>query len=166
MDMNPPFGRAAECERASQAISLRLDDELSELEIAQLRAHLDVCATCRRLEQEMVGVTFELRLAPLAAPARTFVTPRMRAARVRSLRPLAATAAMLLVVMGSVFSLTRAGIQPHNGVSSLDFSSQYAQQQFASLEHQRIEEQMRPSLPQDKPRQQFERLQIELGAIS
>ena len=46
----------------------------------------------------MVGVTFELRLAPLAAPSRPFVTPRLRAARVRSLRPLAATAAMFVVV--------------------------------------------------------------------
>src|SRR3954451_23198212 len=128
MSMNPPFGRTAACERAAEAISLRLDDELSELEIAQLRAHLDGCAACRRLEHEMVGVTFELRLAPLAAPSRVFVAPRMRAARVRSLRPLAATAAMLLVVLGSVFSLDRAGIQ-QQGPSSLNFSSQFAQQQ-------------------------------------
>ena len=165
--MNPPFGRAAACERAAESISLRLDDELSEIEIAQLRAHLDVCAACRRLEHEMVGVTFELRLAPLAAPSRAFVTPRLRAARVRSLRPLVATAAMFLVVLGSVFSLDRAGIQQQNdGSSSLNFSSQFAQQQFASLEHQRIEARATPALPQDKARQRFERLQIELGAIS
>jgi anti-sigma factor RsiW len=164
--MNSPFGRTAACERAAESISLRLDDELSEIEIAQLRAHLDVCAACRRLEHEMVGVTFELRLAPLAAPSRAFVAPRLRAARVRSIRPLAATAAMLLVVLGSVFSLNRGGIQPQNGVSSLNFSSQLAQEQFASREHQRIEAGTAPALPQDKARQRFERLQIELGAIS
>ena len=164
--MNPPFGRAAACERAAEAISLRLDDELSEIEIAQLRAHLDVCAACRRLEHEMVGVTFELRLAPLVAPSRAIVAPRLRAARVRSLRPLVATAAMFLVVLGSVFSLNRAGIQPQDGASSLNFSSQLAQEQFASLEHQRIEARTAPALPQDKARQRFERQQIELGAIS
>jgi predicted anti-sigma-YlaC factor YlaD len=167
MNMNPPFGRAPACERAAQAISLRLDEELSELEIAQLRVHLDACSACRLLEQEMVGVTFELRLAPPVMPERMFVTPRMRAARMRSLRPLAATAAMLVVGVGSVFSLTRAGIQPQDGVSSLNFSSQFAQEQFASLEHQRIEARTSPiKLAQDKARQRFERLQIELGAIS
>src|SRR5258706_2032759 len=124
MSMTPPFGRAPGCERAAQGISLRLDGELSELELAQLRMHLDGCAACRHLEQEMTAVTFELRLAPLAAPARTFVTPRMRAARIRSLRPLAATAAMLVIVVGSVGSLMRGGIQPQDGVSSLPFSSQ------------------------------------------
>src|SRR3954464_7494497 len=114
MDMHPPFGRAPACERAAQAISSQLDGELSELELAQLRAHLDACAACRMLEQQMVGMTLELRLAPLAAPARAFAAPRMRAARVRSLRPLAATAAMLLVVVGSVGSLTPGGGQPQN----------------------------------------------------
>src|SRR5436853_4516162 len=112
MDMNPPFGRALACERAAQAISLRLDDELSELEVAQLRVHLDGCAACRRLEQEMVGMTFEVRLTPLVAPSRQLTAPRVRAARMRSLRPLVATAAMLVVVVGSVGSLLRAGIQP------------------------------------------------------
>jgi predicted anti-sigma-YlaC factor YlaD len=165
--MNPPFGRALACERAAQAISLRLDDELSELEIAQLRLHLDGCAACRRLEQEMVGMTFEVRLAPLAAPSRQLTAPRMRAARVRSLRPLVATAAMLLVVVGSVGSLLRAGIQPQEGSSSLNFSSQFAQQQFASVEHQRIEQHASTvTLPLDRARQRFERLQMTIGSNS
>jgi hypothetical protein len=91
----------------------------------------------------------------------------MRAARIRSLRPLAASAAMLLVVIGSVFSLTRAGIQPNEAISSLNFPSDIAQQQFANREHKRIE--LRSSsvkLPQDIARQQFERLQLERGVIS
>jgi len=93
MNMNPPFGRALACERAAQAISLRLDEELSELEIAQLRVHLDACPACRLLEQDMVGMTLEVRLMPLAVPSRQFTVPRMRAARMRSFRPLVATAA-------------------------------------------------------------------------
>jgi hypothetical protein len=114
----------------------------------------------------MVGVTFELRLAPLSAPARTFVTPRMRAARIRSLRPLAATAAMLVVVVGGVGSLMRGDMQPQDGVSSLPFTSQLDQIQFAQHEHQRVEQKSPVKLPQDKARQQFERQQILRGAIS
>jgi anti-sigma factor RsiW len=168
MDMNPPFGRTSACERAAQAISLRLDDELSELEIAQLRSHLDGCAACRLLEQEIVGVTFEVRLSSLAAPSRAFVAPRMRTARVRSLRPLVATAAMLLVVVGSVGSVLRAGIQPQEGPSSFNFTSQLAQQRFVNLEHRRMEDQSSAAvnLSQDTARQRFERLQMTIGSIS
>jgi anti-sigma factor RsiW len=138
--MNQPFGRAAACERSAQAISQQLDDELSELELARLRTHLDGCDACRLLEQDLAGVTHELRLAPLVAPTRSFVTPRLRAARVRSLRPLVASAAVLLVVVGSVGSLMRAGLQPRDGISSLNFQSPVDQIQFATLEHKRIEQ--------------------------
>jgi hypothetical protein len=165
MDMHPPFGRAPACERAAQAISLQLDGELSELELAQLRAHLDACPACRMVEQGMVGMTLELRLAPPAAPGRAFAAPRMRAARVRSLRPLAATAAMLLVVVGSVGSLMRGGAEPQNGISSLTFQSPGDQIQHASLEHARIEP-TKVTLPRDTAHQQFERQQILRGAIS
>jgi len=165
MDMHPPFGRAPACERAAQAISMQLDGELSELELAQLRSHLDACAACRMLEEQMVGMTLELRIAPLAAPGRAFAAPRMRAARVRSLRPLAATAAMLLVVVGSVGSLTRGGVEPQNGISSLTFQSPDDQAEHASLEHSRIEP-SKVTLPGDTARQQFERQQILDGAIS
>jgi predicted anti-sigma-YlaC factor YlaD len=166
--MNPPFGRAFACERAAQAISLRLDEELSELELAQLRVHLDACPACRILEQDMVGMTLEVRGMALASPSRQFTVPRMRAARMRSLRPLVATAAMLVVVVGSVGSLVRAGIQPQDGSSSLNFSSQFAQQQFASVEHQRIEQRSTSTvtLPLDRARQRFERLQMTLGSNS
>jgi predicted anti-sigma-YlaC factor YlaD len=168
MNMNPPFGRALACERAAQAISLRLDEELSELEVAQLRVHLDACPACRLLEQDMVGMTLEVRLMPLAVPSRQFTVPRMRAARMRSFRPLVATAAMLVVVVGSVGSLLRAGIQPQDGSSSLNFSSQFAQEQFASVEHQRIEQRANAAvtLPRDTARQRFERLQMTIGSNS
>jgi hypothetical protein len=165
--MHPQFGRAPACERAAQFISLQLDDELSELELAQLRAHLDACEACRVLEQEMVGMTLELRMAPLAAPGRAFAAPRMRAARVRSLRPLAATAAMLVVVVGSVGSLTRGGVAPQDAISSLNFQSEVDQIQFASLEHRRIEQHTTTAtVPVNGPRAQFERQQIQRGAIS
>ena len=112
-------------------------------------------------------MTFEVRLTPLVAPSRQLTAPRVRAARMRSLRPLVATAAMLVVVVGSVGSLLRAGIQPQGGSSSLNFSSQFAQQQFASVEHQRIEQHAIPvTLPLDTAHQRFERLQMTIGSNS
>jgi len=166
--MNPTFGRVPECERAAQAVSLRLDDELSELEDAQLRAHLQSCAACAALEREVGALAEALRAAPLVAPSRPLVAPRLRSSRVGSLRPLIAAAATVLVVVGSVGSLMRAGFNANEGGPSISFRSQLEQMQFANLAHQRIE-QKTPKivpLPADIARQQFERRQLEQTAAA
>ncbi len=59
-----------DCERARAHASLALDCELSELERAWLRAHLDGCAGCAAFVAGLREVTHELRSASLPEPSR------------------------------------------------------------------------------------------------
>jgi len=49
---------------------MAVDCELSQLERAQLRSHLDSCADCAAFLAGLREVTHELRAAPLPAPSR------------------------------------------------------------------------------------------------
>ena len=68
------------CSRARFWVSLRLDDQLSELEGALLDAHLAGCAACGSFAGESTLTTDELRAAPAAehAPVRIDVPRRPR----------------------------------------------------------------------------------------
>jgi anti-sigma factor RsiW len=67
------------CERARSWVSLDLDDELSELERAMLRAHTGRCLPCASFQAETVAITHKLRLAPLEPlPAPVALPPRRR----------------------------------------------------------------------------------------
>ena len=67
------------CERARSWVSLDLDDELSELEGAMLRAHTARCVPCAQFQHEAVAITHKLRLAPLEPlPAPIALPPRRR----------------------------------------------------------------------------------------
>ena len=100
------------CIRAREAVSARLDGELSELGGHRLDQHLGGCAACRAFAAGTTAVALELRTAePVAAPAELFVPHRRRVAP-----PLAAAAATLLIALatGSSFLVghllaTRAG---------------------------------------------------------
>jgi anti-sigma factor RsiW len=67
-----------DCERARSRASLALDCELSQLERAHLRAHLDDCASCAVFVAGLREVTHELRAAPLPAPSRPLLPRRRR----------------------------------------------------------------------------------------
>jgi predicted anti-sigma-YlaC factor YlaD len=85
--------RSQVCDRARQLTSLRLDDEVSELERALLDAHLARCESCRAFADESAGITAALRCAvhePLGV-AVTIPFPR-RTRRVRILQTAAAAA--------------------------------------------------------------------------
>ena len=58
-----------ECERARARASQALDCELSQLERAHLRSHLDGCDSCATFVAELREVTHELRAAPLPPPS-------------------------------------------------------------------------------------------------
>ena len=66
------------CSRARFWVSLRLDDQLSELESALLDAHLAGCPSCRSFACESTLTTDELRAAPLTAHAPVLVSARRR----------------------------------------------------------------------------------------
>ena len=52
------------CDRARAWVSLRLDDEISELEERLLEAHLERCASCREFEASVRGAVVALRAQP------------------------------------------------------------------------------------------------------
>ena len=58
-----------ECERARARASQALDCELSQLERAHLRSHLDSCDSGATFLAELREVTHELRAAALPAPS-------------------------------------------------------------------------------------------------
>ena len=53
------------CDSARAQVSALLDGELSELEEADLRQHLDGCAACRTYRSGAESISGSLRAAPL-----------------------------------------------------------------------------------------------------
>ena len=97
--MDGLVARRPDCDRAREAVSRRLDGELSELEGRRLRAHLERCAACRSFESDVSAFTAEMRAAAPEAPSHPIPTLR-RPPRLAALTQLRAAAALILVVMG------------------------------------------------------------------
>jgi len=95
-----------DCMRAREAVSVRLDGELCELDSVRLDQHLTGCADCSRFAAETARTAQVLRQAPLvAAPAAPFVARRRYPVRI----PFAAAAAVVLIsaTSGSLFLVGR-----------------------------------------------------------
>jgi predicted anti-sigma-YlaC factor YlaD len=82
-----------QCETSREWVSLRLDDELSELEEAMLRRHVAGCGDCQAFAATAESFTSLLRSAPLEAPAPVFEIAPERVRRRRLLGVGAAAAA-------------------------------------------------------------------------
>jgi predicted anti-sigma-YlaC factor YlaD len=134
--------RTTPCERAVRSISLRLDDELSELEEAALDRHLARCAGCRTIAEETIAFTQLLREAPLVEVGRRFAVTAPRRSRARLARRTAAAfafagavaAASLVAVLG-VFIES----EPSHASSALGFRDMAEQHQFVRSELRRLE---------------------------
>jgi Putative zinc-finger len=93
------------CDRARQAVSLDLDGELSQLELAFLERHVRRCEPCAAFATELRGVSEQLRAAPLLPLARPIELPLRRRVGLSARRvgawagAGAAAAAALLAVM-------------------------------------------------------------------
>jgi hypothetical protein len=87
----------AACHRTRQHVSLRLDRQLSELEVAVMEHHLARCPACRTFADELEGVTETLRAADLVEPPIRFEVPH-RPARIGSRAGAVAAAGILVVV--------------------------------------------------------------------
>jgi ferric-dicitrate binding protein FerR (iron transport regulator) len=95
------------CERARSWVSLDLDDELSELEGAMLRAHTARCLPCAAFQGEAVAITHTLRLAPLEPlPAPVALPPRRRVVGRLVQVGAAAAVAALAAGIGALLSAT------------------------------------------------------------
>ena len=99
----------AECARACQQLSLRLDSELSQFEDALLEAHLERCADCRAFAQSITASTMTLRSLPAERPAVAFELPRRRsradAVVATSLRAASAAAALAVFAVSGLIAL-------------------------------------------------------------
>src|SRR5213083_2722571 len=101
--------RFTECERMREAVSARLDGELSELEAIRLRTHLAGCESCREFEASAGFSTTALRAAPLEPLTRPIALPSRRRISVPFRMPAAAAAAFLMVAAGGVFESLHGG---------------------------------------------------------
>jgi predicted anti-sigma-YlaC factor YlaD len=104
------------CRQGREFISLRLDDELSELEQARLDSHLRVCQDCRAYEADLVGATRMLRAAALEPVERPFALPQRRRLPLRSLQVSAAAA---LVVVAAALGTLLGPLRSHPASAQL-----------------------------------------------
>jgi anti-sigma factor RsiW len=79
-------------------ISARLDDELSELEAAELNRHLGLCAACRVVEAEVRRWVEMLRVAPRQQPTSMVDVLQRRRGAMRPAQIAAACAAAFAAV--------------------------------------------------------------------
>ena len=91
------------CREGRELVSLRLDDELSELEQARLDSHLRACPDCRAFQADLVAATRTLRSAPLEPVERSIVLPQRRRLPLRAIQ--VGTAAALVVVAAGLGTL-------------------------------------------------------------
>jgi predicted anti-sigma-YlaC factor YlaD len=86
-----------DCAQAREAASVRLDNELSELDAARLDVHLGTCAECSNYAREIEILTAELRAATLERPGNSVVLPNRRRIPMRAAAAAAAVVALLTV---------------------------------------------------------------------
>jgi anti-sigma factor RsiW len=165
--MNAPFHRPDACEHAAQSLSLRLDGELSDLGSARLEAHLERCPACSALGLELGSLTSLVRAAPLEVPMAPLEVPRLRSARLRSLRQFRPAALVATMAAVAVFSVgpsvqRHQTLQPGPG-SFLNEHSALAKTRLVGTQAGKTPVVV---LPRDAERQRVEQLQIERGAVS
>jgi predicted anti-sigma-YlaC factor YlaD len=111
------------CDRAREAISRALDDELSPFEARLLAEHLDACAGCREFHSGAAATAESLRTSALIPLERPLTLPRRRVAR-----PLQGSAAAVIAA-AAVLVLSVAGpvdLNSINGVPTVDGSRRQA----------------------------------------
>lgn len=120
------------CHRTRQHVSLRLDRQLSELEVAVMQHHLTRCPDCRSFADELEGLTETLRDAELVDPPIHFELPR-KPARLGVARAGAAAAAAILVTvaLGGVLGLGPDAPVPDGYYANV----QSAQERLSVTEH-------------------------------
>src|SRR5262245_40357806 len=101
--MGSTRGHSWACDRARQAVSLRLDGELSQLERAVLDRHVSRCSACAEFASDAEELTLQLRgaeLVPFELPLRERVGIRRRSAGAWvGVAPVAATALLAVYTL-------------------------------------------------------------------
>jgi len=100
------------CDRARSLVSLRLDDQLSQLEEALLESHLDDCRECFVFAADLLAFTSFLRTAPPVALERPMPVPvPYRPSYLRGLQNAAAGAVAAAAVFAGVVGITPTAVQ-------------------------------------------------------
>lgn len=113
-----------DCEKAQELISLLLDGELPAEDEKAVREHIGRCEECRAMYEAFAAVSGAMRAETAGVPAALHesIMNGVRAAKMQRsgllvrLRPYAAAAACLVVVLGAALALTRGGM----GLSASD----------------------------------------------
>jgi predicted anti-sigma-YlaC factor YlaD len=113
------------CSRARFWISLRLDNELSELELQALRGHLGRCHQCREFEYALSCATTSLREQPLVRMERPVTLPPRRRRVVLQARVMSAVgaAATIVVATGAFLNFSGSNHALHVGSVPAHFDS-------------------------------------------
>lgn len=88
------------CQRIREQVSLRLDDELSQLELRMVAAHLERCAECHAFEASVREFTEELRAAPLQSPRLPIAVRRAHRRVSLSTAQISVAATLAVAVLG------------------------------------------------------------------
>jgi predicted anti-sigma-YlaC factor YlaD len=110
--------RPQACERAAELVSLELDGELSLLERALLRRHLQRCEPCAAYARNVTAVTGMLRVAPLEqvrVQLGVWKHPRRLSQLVQSV---AATAAVVTIAIGIAIGASGSKQRPGPAVTA------------------------------------------------
>ena len=127
------------CDRAREWVSLRLDDEISELEDALLEAHLHRCGACREYEATVRGAVLAVRARPLERMNEPIVVAGRRRAMLRP-AAVARVAAVVAAVVGvtTVLSTQAAKGPAAHGSSSIPVASVPDDQDLKQLRTLRV----------------------------
>ena len=127
------------CDRAREWVSLRLDDEISELEDALLEAHLHRCGACREYEATVRGAVLALRARPLERMNEPIVVAGRRRPMLRP-AAVARVAAVVAAVVGvtTVLSTQAAKGPAAHGSSSIPVASVPDNQDMKQLRKLRV----------------------------
>jgi predicted anti-sigma-YlaC factor YlaD len=100
------------CARARESISAQLDNELPDLELDRLEAHLLVCPECSTWAEQIRDLTAQLRETSLEEPVERLVLPgRRRSWRVSSAVAVASAAAVVATMFFAPGQQHRTGAQ-------------------------------------------------------
>jgi predicted anti-sigma-YlaC factor YlaD len=131
------------CDRARQAVSLRLDGELSQLERALLGRHLDCCSACAEFAADASALTRELRAAAVVRLERPIELPLRRRVGY-SFRQAGAWAAAASVAATALFAVMTLPVQrARPGAPAVNVSYQRGNQDLRDQRALRIA-QLRP----------------------
>lgn len=141
----------ANCRRARELFSLRLDTQISEFETVLLEAHVSRCPECSSFADDVTGFTTALRLAPLELLSRPITVQAVRGRHQYIQRAAAATAIAMLAagiwgVVGSLDLSSRSDLSPgpYGQLWSHDEQQRFVRSQELRLEPH-LERQARPS---------------------